>query len=62
MFKLKSYLTENNITYAEFAMSIGVSQASIARYINRKRFPHPKIVKKIAKVTDNHISPNDWYQ
>ncbi|WP_144753887.1 helix-turn-helix domain-containing protein [Bartonella saheliensis] len=62
MFKLKSYLLKNNITYAEFAASIGVTQTSIARYINKKRFPKPRIIKKIAKITDNYVSPSDWYQ
>lgn len=62
MFKLKSYLLKNNITYAEFAASVGITQTSIARYISKKRFPHPSIIKKIAKITDNYVSPNDWYQ
>ncbi|MEL6089798.1 helix-turn-helix domain-containing protein [Bartonella schoenbuchensis] len=62
MFKLKSYLSENNITYAAFAVSVGVTQASIARYVNGKRFPHPRIIKKIAKITNNYVSPSDWYQ
>ncbi|WP_208439772.1 helix-turn-helix domain-containing protein [Bartonella grahamii] len=62
MFKLKSYLLKNNITYAEFAASIGVTQTSIARYINKKRFPQPRIIKQIAKITDNYVSPSDWYQ
>lgn len=62
MFKLKSYLLKNNITYAEFAASVGVTQTSIARYINKKRFPQPRIIKKIAKITDNYVSPSDWYQ
>ncbi|WP_236093291.1 helix-turn-helix domain-containing protein [Bartonella henselae] len=53
---------KNNITYAEFAASIGVTQTSIARYINKKRFPQPRIIKKIAKITDNYVSPSDWYQ
>nr|CBI78675.1 hypothetical protein BAR15_40005 [Bartonella sp. AR 15-3] len=62
MFKLKSYLLKNNITYAEFAVSVGVTQTSIARYVSNKRFPHPKIIKKIAKITNNYVSPSDWYQ
>uniref|UniRef100_UPI0035CF5FF2 helix-turn-helix domain-containing protein n=1 Tax=Bartonella sp. AA74HLJMH TaxID=3243436 RepID=UPI0035CF5FF2 len=62
MFKLKSYLLKNNITYAEFAASIGVTQTSIARYINKKRFPQPRIIKQIARITDNYVSPSDWYQ
>ncbi|EJF80778.1 hypothetical protein MCQ_00488 [Candidatus Bartonella washoeensis Sb944nv] len=62
MSKLKSYLSKNNITYAEFAISVGVTQASIARYVNRKRFPHPRIIQRIAEVTDNYVSPSDWYQ
>ncbi|EJF76544.1 hypothetical protein MCO_01611 [Bartonella sp. DB5-6] len=62
MFKLKSYLLKNNITYAEFAASIGVTQTSIARYINKKRFSQPRIIKQIAKITDNYVSPSDWYQ
>ncbi|MBX4335665.1 helix-turn-helix domain-containing protein [Bartonella raoultii] len=62
MSKLKSYLSKNNITYAEFAILVGVTQTSIARYINRKRFPHPRIIQKIAEVTGNYVSPSDWYQ
>ncbi|WP_208442476.1 helix-turn-helix domain-containing protein [Bartonella raoultii] len=62
MSKLKLYLSKNNITYADFAILVGVTQASIARYVNKKRFPHPKIIQKIAEVTDNYISPSDWYQ
>ncbi len=62
MSKLKLYLSKNNITYAEFAILVGVTQASIARYVNKKRFPHPRIIQKISEVTDNYISPSDWYQ
>ncbi|WP_139413284.1 helix-turn-helix domain-containing protein [Bartonella mastomydis] len=62
MSKLKLYLSKNNITYAEFAILVGVTQASVARYVNKKRFPHPKIIQKIAEVTDNYISLSDWYQ
>ncbi|WP_175869511.1 helix-turn-helix domain-containing protein [Bartonella gabonensis] len=62
MSKLKLYLSKNNITYAEFAILVGVTQASVARYVNKKRFPHPKIIQKIAEVTDNYVSPSDWYQ
>lgn len=53
---LREYLTEKNLTYAEFGKKLGVSGNTIARYVNGLRKPSFAIMQKIIKTTKNKIN------
>jgi len=59
--KLAAYLSENNLTETAFAQVVGVSQVTINRYIQGKRFPDPGIIIRIEAVTGGRVAPADWY-
>ncbi|MBX4336448.1 helix-turn-helix domain-containing protein [Bartonella raoultii] len=61
MEKLKSYLTRNKLSQAEFGKQVGVAQSTINRYLRGLRFPEPEIVLKIEKTTNGIVRPVDWY-
>lgn len=59
--QLQSYLEEQKIRHDDFAEMLGVSEASVNRYANGKRIPAPPVMKKIAKVTKDNVTANDFY-
>lgn len=58
---LGRYLHENNLTLETFADRIGVSHASVSRYVAGKRLPDPAIMGRIREATDGAVQPNDFY-
>ncbi len=58
---LNIFLKEQGISNAEFAEQIGVSEASVSRYAKGKRIPEQDIMPKIAAVTNNAVTANDFY-
>jgi transcriptional regulator with XRE-family HTH domain len=59
--KLAAYLSENNLTETAFAQIVGVSQVTINRYVQGKRFPDPGIIIRIETLTGGKVAPSDWY-
>jgi transcriptional regulator with XRE-family HTH domain len=63
--KLADYLTENNISDAEFARLIGVERQAVHRYKSPKkelrRIPAEPVMKKIAEKTGNAVTANDFF-
>ena len=59
--KLREYLIYNKLTSREFSKSLGISEVSLSRYINGKRFPGKKIIKKIYNLSDGFVDANDFY-
>jgi hypothetical protein len=61
MHKLKSYLTDRRIAYAEFARMIGVANAGVVqKYIDGSRMPRAAIMRNIIRVTDGELQANDF--
>ena len=59
--KLKSYRTEKNITLADLAAKVGVSEVAMSRYERGERIPRRDVMSKIEQVTDGAVQPNDFF-
>lgn len=60
--KLATYLANKPQTQAAFAAEIGVSQATINRYIGNERFPDPRMIERIADATNRKVTFADWHE
>lgn len=59
---LDEYLRNQNISDADFAERIGVSNAKVVhRYRKRQRIPRPGIMHRIQEVTFGAVTPADFY-
>jgi transcriptional regulator with XRE-family HTH domain len=58
--KLDQFLAEKDMSRAEFAKAIGVSEVSVTRYIGRTRIPQPAVMARINDVTNGQVTPNDF--
>lgn len=59
---LQEWLTRNGITCAAFAADIGVSRASVSRWVRGTRTPHPELALAIQKATRGHVPVSVWAQ
>ncbi len=59
--QLKSYLDRQKISRATFAVSIGVTEVAVTRYINGDRIPRPAKMALIEAVTKGAVKPNDFF-
>jgi len=57
--KLIDFLSEQGISQADFAGSIGVSPATVSRYITGDRAPSSIRVRKIKEVTNGRVTADD---
>jgi len=51
MIALKRFLFESNMTQADLARALGVSQASVSFYINGKHRPRPGLAIQLERLT-----------
>ena len=58
--ELADYLSKQNISGAEFAQRIEVSQEAVRRYVKGDRRPEWDILARIVSATDGHVQPNDF--
>lgn len=58
--KLKDYLKTNQITSEAFAKSMGASHGGVLKWITGERFPRPKALAMIEKVTEGEVTANDF--
>jgi transcriptional regulator with XRE-family HTH domain len=59
--KLQIYLEEASITQEQFASSLGVTQASVSRWVQGKKLPRPDAMRRISEATSGKVSPDDFY-
>lgn len=60
--RLIDYLKQNRLTYAAFAGTVGVGDASTYhKYAVGKRCPNPEMVERILLATDGEVTPNDHH-
>lgn len=60
--KLSDYLTERGISVSDFATTIGVSHASVSRYVGGTRRPEWGILGKISTATNGAVNANDFVE
>lgn len=58
--QLFQYLAHREISQARFAEQIGVSQPTLSRYVNGDSLPSVVVGARIAELTQNLVSVNDW--
>lgn len=60
---LEQYLSkpDRKISHASFGESVGVTQATINRYVRGERFPSPEMIAKIQSATGGEVTVTDWY-
>ncbi len=58
--KLAQFIKDTNLTHAEFARRIGVSQVAVTRYVRGERVPRPAEMRSIVRETDGQVTPNDF--
>lgn len=60
---LEKYLSASTpkISHAAFGELVGVTQATINRYVSGTRFPSPEMVRKIHDATNGAVGVSDWY-
>ncbi len=58
---LKLYRNTNNISQQKFADMLCVHRVTLCNWENGKKFPNPDNFVKITKVTEGHVTPNDFY-
>jgi transcriptional regulator with XRE-family HTH domain len=56
------YLKKNEISYTDFAASIGTGIATVRRYALGIRIPRPEIMERIRAATGGQVTPNDFYR
>jgi len=63
--KLSAYLKLNNLSYGQFAESLGLqgefAKVSVWRYVRGTRKPKPAIAEKIVRLTNGKVSFEDLY-
>lgn len=58
---LKTYLKDNGLTYAEFALEIEVATAkTVQRYAEHDRFPRTAILRRIEVATGGAVTAADF--
>lgn len=58
--ELKKYLETKKISHTKFAEELGVSQATVTRYVNGNRKPSLRQAFKIQEMTNNKVRVGDW--
>ena len=61
MLKLKQYLEKHKITHAAFAERVGVSQATVNRYVSGDRSPSKRTILRIKEATKGFVKERDWF-
>ena len=58
---LRTFLFENALSSEGFAQKIGISVGAVNHYLNGRRIPAAKVMRKITQVTNGAVTPNDFY-
>lgn len=58
--RLDQFLSENEMTAAEFGRRIGVTPQAVLRYREHLRTPKPVVMKRIIDATEGRVTPNDF--
>lgn len=59
--RLQQFIKGREMTHEAFARLVGVSQATINRYVRGERFPSPEMIRRIGEATGGAVTVSDWY-
>jgi predicted transcriptional regulator len=59
--KLNTYMQSNNISKTVMASLLDVAEASVYRYLNGQRIPEKPVMRRLFKITNGQVVPNDFY-
>src|SRR5690606_20746132 len=59
---LRSYLTNNRVTLADFGKAVSASAEAVRLWLTYQRRPSPKFMTAISRVTNGAVQPNDFYE
>lgn len=57
---LQEWLARNAVSYSSFAENLGVSRASVGRWVRGARVPHPRLALRIQEHTRGHVPATIW--
>lgn len=60
--KLGTFIKSREMSHEAFGKLVGVTQATINRYVRGERFPSPEMIRKIHDATDGSVAVADWYE
>ena len=60
--KFSTYLTNKNITQEQAAKELGVTQATVSRWVQGDFVPSKELMLKIVAYTKGEVKPNDFYE
>ncbi len=59
--QLGTFIKQRELTHEAFGRIVGVTQATINRYVRGERFPSPEMIRKINVATEGAVTVSDWY-
>lgn len=59
--KLGTFIKSREMSHEAFGRVVGVTQATINRYVRGERFPSPDMIRKIQDATNGSVTVSDWY-
>lgn len=60
--KIGTFIKSREMSHEAFGKIVGVTQATINRYVRGERFPSPEMIRKIHEATEGAVSVADWYE
>lgn len=57
---LQSWLTEQKISHAEFAVRVGATKHAVGKWVRGERMPRPVVMEKIGRITEGQVTANDF--
>ncbi len=60
--KLGTFIKSRDMSHEAFGKIVGVTQATINRYVRGERFPSPEMIRKIQDATEGSVTVADWYE
>ena len=59
--KLADFLRQARMTETAFGLRLGVTQATVKRWVRNERFPSPVTIERVATETRNQVAAADWH-
>lgn len=58
--KLKTYMTENNLSQSDLARQLNMTQAAVSMWVSGERRPDWASLAKLAQLTGGAVTANDF--
>ena len=60
--QLSQYLVETSTSQSKFAETLGVSQATVHKWLYGKNRPSADTMVKIKQITEGQVAIEDWFE